>query len=144
MPSAPQPFLEQASSSASESLRRRVDRRKKSRSCTMSFFRLSEAGSCPPWGLKALRLLFELPGNYLGTKELMFLKWEWLVFIKDSCAGSRGPSRRWRGLSRALWRQEVPGWLGLAGFAGTLAGSEGSIPHECLLHGGCWIPLTAN
>lgn len=54
MPSAPpRPFLEQAPSSASESLRRRVDRRKKSRSCMILAFRLSEAGSCPPWGAQS-------------------------------------------------------------------------------------------
>lgn len=49
----PRPFLEQAPSSASESLRKRVDRREKSSSCTRLAFRLSEAGSCPPWGAQS-------------------------------------------------------------------------------------------
>ena len=74
----------------------------------------------------------------------MFLKWEWLVFIKDSCAGSRGPSRRWLRpvLSSVEAGSSRLGWGLLALLEHWQDLREAFLTNVSFR--GCWIPLTVN
>lgn len=91
-----------------------------------------KAGSCRPWGLKALMILFKLSGNWWELKNLCFESGSgWCLSKTD---GLQWPLQTMaEACPERCGSRKLPARLGLAGFAGELAGPEESIPHKCLL-----------